>query len=454
MEIAGRIVAGLTLACATPCAAQSSLQAMIGNPADLKISASVRVRYEALDGQARTGVNAHDELLAIKTALLAEYHQGNWRVGAELDDSRAYLGKPGSSAGVNDVNAFEPVQAYVGAQFPGAFGKGSKASFQAGRFTMLLGSRRLVTADEYRNATSAMTGLRVDLKSASGAAATLFYVLPQQHLPEDQPSVLKNRVQLDHEGFDLSLWGALISRPLPMKGLSAEMGFYRLDERDTPGRATRDRHLSTISARLVRDPAPGRLDFDLEGAVQRGRISASTAPGAGVLDVDAGFVHAGLGYTFAGPAHARLSATYDYVSGAGPNGSYNRFDTLYGSRRAEFGPSGIYSTIGRANISSPGVRLEVAPGKRFDAMLGWRAMWLANRRDAFSSTGVRDVSGASGSFAGHQIDARLRYWLVPGLLRGEINADWLAKGRFLRVAPNAPQTGNTRYISTALIASF
>jgi hypothetical protein len=37
---------------------------------------------------------------------------------------------------------------------PEAFGPGSKLGFQAGRFTLNLGSRRLVAADDYRNTTS------------------------------------------------------------------------------------------------------------------------------------------------------------------------------------------------------------------------------------------------------------------------------------------------------------
>jgi hypothetical protein len=35
-----------------------------------------------------------------------------------------------------------------------------------------------------------------------------------------------------------------------------------------------------------------------------------------------------------------------------------------------------------------------------------------------------------------------------------VDAVWLAKGRFLSTAPNAPHTGDTHYISTGLIATF
>lgn len=87
-------------------------------------------------------------------------------------------------------------------------------------------------------------------------------------------------------------------------------------------------------------------------------------------------------------------------------------------------------------------------------MFSYRPMWLASARDAFSSSGVRDASGRSGSFAGHQFDARWRYWLAPKRLRLELNGLVLAKGGFLRNAPNAPVGKATAYGSVALTASF
>ncbi len=98
--------------------------------------------------------------------------------------------------------------------------------------------------------------------------------------------------------------------------------------------------------------------------------------------------------------------------------------------------------------------MEASPSKAVDWFIGYRLMWLADRSDAFSTTGVRDAAGRSGSFAGHQIDARLRRWLVPDRLRFEVDGVWLAKGRFLRDAPNAPPSRDTRYLSLNLTASF
>lgn len=431
-----------------------TLQSVIGDPDHFKLSGSVRARYEVLDGQPRAGFRPEDEQLALRSTLAAEYRDGAFRIGGEMFDSRAWLDRPGSAISANEVNTFELVQAYVGADFKDAFGKGSAAAVQLGRMTLNLGSRRLVAADDYRNTTNGYTGARVDLKTRDGTSATLIYTLPQVRLPDDLPSIQRAKVRWDRESFDLRLWGGIVARPRTIAGATAELTYFRLQERDAPGRPTRDRDLHTVGGRLIRDPKAGRLDFEAEGFYQFGNIRASTAAAAPVLDVDAWFVHLDAGYTFPGPARLRLSVEYDRASGDGPGGGYGRFDTLFGMRRADLAPAGIYNAIGRANISTPGLRAEIAPGKRFDAFAVYRAMWLADRTDAFSTTGVRDATGASGNFAGHQVEARARYWLVPGFLRGEVNAVWLAKGRFLKTAPNAPRTGDTHYLATALTATF
>lgn len=447
------LLASLSLPAAARAEAPT-LQAAIGNPDQFKLSGSYRARLELLEGQPRAGFRAEDRQLALRGTLLAEYRKGPIRVVGELYDSRAYLTRPGGTLSANEVNTFELVQAYLAADLKDVLGAGSSTQVQAGRMMLNLGSRRLVAADDYRNTTNSYTGLRADLKSRDGTTATLIYTLPQLRLPDDLPSVRANQTQWDRESFDLRLWGGLVARPRTLLGATAELGYFRLQERDAPGRPTRDRDLHTVNARLIREPKAGRWDFEVEGIYQLGGIAESAAANAARLPVSAWFLHADLGYTFPGKARLRLSAEYDRASGDGPGRSFGRFDTLFGMRRADLAPSGIYNAIGRANISTPGVRIEAAPGKRLDMFAVYRAMWLADRTDSFSTTGVRDASGQSGSFAGHQVEGRLRYWLVPGFLRGEVNAIWLAKGRFLRTAPNAPPTGDARYLSTVLTVTF
>lgn len=413
----------------------------------LELSATVRARFETIDGQARTGFNSSDDLFSFRTILTADYHiTPDVHVVGELWDSRAYNGNRGTPISTGEVNTLEPAQAYLGIALPGALGKGTKVDLQAGRFLLALGSRRLVAADDYRNTTNSSTGLRADVAAPGGWKATLVYVLPQLRLPDDRDSLLDNDVALDRESFDTVLWGGLVTRTNTLAGAMAEVGLLHFGERDAPGRPTRNRSLDTVSARLIRNPKPATWDFELEGIVQRGTVSTGLAANAPSQDVRAWFVHGDLGYTFAGGWKPRIALEYDHASGDGRGGSYGRFDPILGMRRADLAPGALYNAILRSNFISPGVRLEAAPNAKTDLMVSVRSFWLAAREDAFSSTGVRDPSGKSGSFAGHQLDARLRYSLTPKI-RLEADVVLLAKGRFLREAPNAPPGSWTRYLS-------
>ncbi len=442
-------------AIALTCVSAASAQTAPAQPQEgLALSGSVRVRYEVIDGQVRPGINPRDELVSIRTTLLAEYRKGPLRIGAELYDSRAYGGDLTSGLTTSEVNVLEPVQAYVAADLGSVLGRGSRTSLQVGRFTLNLGSRRLVAADDYRNTTNGYTGLRADFRGSDGTQAVLIYTLPQVRLPDDPVSTLDNRHKFDREGFDLQLWGGLVSRPRVIAGAMAELGYFGLAERDSPTRQTRNRHLHNFSVRFIRESAPGKADFEIETIYQLGTVRASLASAAPEIDVSAWFLHVDAGYTFPGPLKARFSVEYDHASGDRAGGSYGRFDTLFGMRRADLAPSGIYNAIGRANIRTLGIRLEMAPTPRLDGFMVYRAMWLAERTDTFSTTGVRDASGRSGRFAGHQIEGRIRWWAIPKRLRAELNGVWLGKGLFLEAAPNAPRMGNTRYVSVALTTIF
>src|SRR5690606_19199789 len=181
--------------------------------ATLQVSGSVRARYEYLDGQYRPGFDARDDQLAVRSTLQARWQYGSWRLVGELADSRAYAVDAGSVVTANEVNVFEPVQAYVQRDFATPFGAGSSAMLRAGRFALNLGSRRLVASDDYRNTAQGYTGVHADLRTAASTQWQLFFVLPQQRRPDQATQVRDHDWKLDHEGRDLSLWGALVTRP-------------------------------------------------------------------------------------------------------------------------------------------------------------------------------------------------------------------------------------------------
>ena len=112
--------------------------------------------------------------------------------------------------------------------------------------------------------------------------------------------------------------------------------------------------------------------------------------------MSAWFAHLEAGYSFRHPWAPRIALEFDYASGDRRGGKFGRFDTLFGMRRADLAPAGLYNAVGRANLLAPGVRAEIAPSKRLDVFAAYRPLWLALRTDSFSTTGVRDASGSSG----------------------------------------------------------
>lgn len=425
----------------------------LAQPADgWKVTGSVRVRYEVVDGQPRPGANASDELINLRSILLIERRSGPLRLGVEVYDSRIYGADRGTPIGTTEVNTLEPVQAYA------ALDLKSKTlgpvTLQAGRFTANIGSRRLIASDDYRNTINGYTGVRLDM-APGGIRTNLLYLQPQVRRPDGIDDLLDNRQKLDRNSRDLEIWGGVVAKPNAVAKAMVEAAYYHFEERDAAGSPTRDRSLDNLSARIIRDPKAGKWDFEVEAIRQTGQISVSTAPTAARQDVSAGFFHADLNYSFPGALRPRLGAEFDWIEGDHPGGKYSRFDTLFGNRRAELAPPGLYGAVGRANLITPGVRLELAPAEPWDGFIAARGLWIEAREDAFSTSGDRDPSGQSGRYAGFQVEGRWRYWLIKDRLRTEVDAAWLDKAGVLKTAPNAPRNGDEeRYVSLNLTAQF
>jgi hypothetical protein len=67
---------------------------------------------------------------------------------------------------------------------------------------------------------------------------------------------------------------------------------------------------------------------------------------------------------------------------------------------------------------------------------------------------LRDPAGNSGSFVGHQLEARVRWDIRPGKLRLEAGGAYLFGGEFIRNAPNATGQGDTAYGYLSLEITF
>ena len=432
-------LAGLCALLAWPCVAQAE---------DGKLDASleVRVRAEAIDGQFRPGVVDSDIAVLTRVLAFAEYDAGPVRIGGEVIDARSFFERKGSSVSTTEVDTLEPIQAYVSTDVS------DKAKLTAGRWTLNLGSRRVIARNAFRNTINSFTGANLVVGTKT-AGATLFWALPQTRLPDEADRLRDNAAELNRERGAPRLWGAWSHAAL--LGATAEAYLYRLAEADSPDILTRDRHLWTAGARFFRAPKAGAWDHDVEGAYQWGHTRQSTAI-TDLVDrsVAAGFFHGEGGYTFAGGWQPRPVLGFDYGSGDGSSSKYTRFDTLYAARGFDFGPTSYYGALTRTNIVSPFARLDVKPSKRADAQATLRPLWLASATDSFANTGVRDSTGSASKWAGLQLDARVRRSLIPDRLRASAGFALLFKGRFLHDAANAPNTGDTHYGYLELTANF
>ena len=422
----------------------------------LSLSADHRARYEYLDNQFRAGRPGNDEIVALRTRVRAHLRLTDWlSAGAEFQDSRVYLDDDDTPLNTTFVNAAELLRAYLELSLDGPFG--GRQTAQLGRLTMDVGSRRLVAKNLFRNTRNAFTGVDWRWRHGERRELRAFYTLPIERLPQEVERLRDNEAEFDEESFDLQFWGLFYGDELPWGDLAELYGFglYERDSRDaTDGEEIEGRRLGTLGFRLLRAPREGHFDYQLESMLQFGASRSSIAVSRS-LDHFAHYQHLTLGYTFARPWSPRLLLHYDYASGDRDptDGSNERFDTLFGARRFEYGPTSLYGAFARANINTPAIRLELRPGAKWTAFVDYRAVWLASDRDEWAGTGVRDPSGDSGSFVGQQVELRVRWRPLPGNLLLETGYAHLFAGEFIDEAPNA-NGGDTNYVYSQVLLEF
>lgn len=416
-------------------------------PAWLELGGTYRVRYEAISSSLFPGVGESDRLLAER--LLFAARAGNQKVFGlvELEDARTQLDDPATPLGTDDVNTVEILQAHLGLGFSDALQKGDRLGVLAGRLTIDLGSRRLVSRSRYPNTLSGFTGLQGSWRGPGGAKGIevqAFYLLPVDRLPIERDRLDDNDQEADRENSHVRFWGLFLADLELEAGLRGELYLFSLEEEDSPRTPTRNRDFVTLGGRLLKAPARARWDYEVETALQNGESRRSAAAtDRNDLDHEAWFAHAHAGWTFEARYAPRLALRYDYASGDSDPGDDDNgsFDPLFGARDFEFGPTGIFGLIPRTNISSPGIVLELTPKASQQLMFGYRPGWLASPKDGLTSIGARDPSGNSGSFIGHLVEGRLRWDLLPGNISVDVGAVYVDAGEFL----TSQQVDDTTY---------
>jgi hypothetical protein len=453
----------ICLACVSNAVAQDkpwSLNSVLDIPGWLSISGQHRTRYETLDGQFRAGGNGDDQILVFRTNILARVSWSQWELGVELLDSRQAHADDNTKITSGDVNPLDVLQTYIQWNDADILHNGVVNNVRVGRFTMDVGSRRFVARNKFRNTINSFTGIDWSGTKANGEQLRAFYTLPVQRLPREFDRRKRNRTQGDDQDTEVAFWGGYYKLPniaLSQWNSEAELFYFGLDENDTHNRATRNRDIHTLGGRVYKNKSLNEFDYQVEAAYQFGESRATrSASDRENLDHLAYFGRAELGYSFAADWSPRLIAQFDYASGdSNPNdGDNNRFDSLYGVRRFDFGPLGIYGPFARTNVISPGLRLQLKPSPKVSLFFAHRGYWLASNKDAWVVAGVRDREGDSGSYLGQQFEARLRWDIIPENLRWEIGGAYLFEGEFADDAPNANNEGDSNFLYSQFTFSF
>ncbi len=416
----------------------------------LAISGQHRTRFENLNNQFRAGRSGGDQALVFRTNVKAIVSVDKIRFAAEMMDSRAMLDDAGTPLNTTIVNPLELLQAYV--EFPlTETGNSTGSTLKGGRITMDVGSRRFVARNRYRNTINAFTGVDLNWRSDSNSHFRAFATLPIQRRVDG--NILDNEPRLDKEYNEVKFWGLYYSpSSLPIgERHNAEIYLLGLDEKDVPGELqTRNRELFTLVGRIYTKPTPGSYYYELESAIQFGD-SRSSVTATRDLDHFAYFFHLESGYSFNTKWKPQLIFQFDYASGdKDPNdGENNRFDTLYGARRFEYGPTSIYGAFARSNVMTPGIRLKIKPAKTISSFVALRGFWLASDQDAWTTTGIRNLPSQSDKYIGTQAEARVRWDIKPKNLRLESGAAFLLSGDVMN---NANKTDSSYFYSQVVVS--
>jgi hypothetical protein len=332
----------------------------------------------------------------------------------EFIDARALL--VGAAPSTSHVDALDVLQANVGVRLQGAFLDDDVWEVRVGRRTIDLGSRRLVARNEFRNTINAFTGIDTTWMRR-GLALRGFVVTPVRRLPDDDALVAATGGPVD--GL-LPPWQPDVGTGALLVGATAAQTHAGIDILLTSlwlDEGADRRRLWSPSVWFRRAPRPGAFDFALEVMPQLGRTGDA---GRG-REHRALAIHASLGHRFDVAGRPRLVVAWDHASGDVDDDDDidHRFDSLFGARRFEYGPTGLFGPLARADLSSPAVRLELG-GADAELLLAARAAWRA----------VPTVS-TSGPWRGGLGEVRLRGW-PRGAVTPEVGVAAFAASELLR----------------------
>ena len=401
------------------------------------VSGSFRVRYESLNNPifptSSTAREQSNQRLSTRFIVNSTVSYQNLAATIEIRDSRVFLDENDPTLTANQVNTLEPTQFFITYKPERESSLYEVSAIKVGRMELDYGSRRLLAKTAYRNATNSYDGIVVEARVADWQVHGV-YVLPVSRFPTDSESLDGNERAFDKSFSERKFFGVYAAS----KDNNVKLQSYWLKEDDSEALATRNRALYTLSVDYTQ-PFDNGLITNIEVVGQTG-TSYQTAS---ANDTDEKDVRAYMLFGYVGKQitdNTFLRAEVDYISGDNDTSddTISDFDTLYGVRRFDFGPTDVYQAMPRRNLKAVGLRSVSKPAKAHNIMLGYKAMWYQKA--------PQDVN----SFIGHQVEARWRYQVRPEL-RLVLGGAYLKKGEgFAR----GDYSDNSAFLFTGALYTF
>lgn len=409
-----------------------TLQRALKLPSWMILAVQQRTRYETLSHFWQQGQVGSDQQLPQRTRFLIGIRD-IWdplRLVLEFQDSRTHLNDSGSVVTNRMVNEHDIQQLHADLATDNLWGTGLPTLFNIGRINLDIGRGRWIGRNHFRNTTNAFDGVHWRIGDERHWHVRTFFVEPVKRLATSMDPVLSRA----------KLWGIYAeSRQLSW----AHMAFHYFGDNDKGA----GRDFSMLGARVFKPGGTGKWEYEIESTYEVGTTAVRDffLPGEPGFTFGkqvvthahfAHFQHGELGYTFDRPWRPQLLGRFDYAS--------NGFDTLYGRRNFELGPTGMFGPLQRSNLISPAYRVSLKPTDDLSMFIQHRFAWLADARGEWVTSGLQDPTGASGSYIGQIVELRA-HWSVTDNIALQTGYAYFKFGGFPTHAPGHTGASDSNY---------
>lgn len=393
----------------------------------LRIRGEFRERVEGFDG---AGFNAAREDL---------YYLSRFRFNATVTPARNLT----FQAQAQDARVAKKTVGATEAPFSAPFdlrmafadigSSSSPVTVRVGRQELVYGEQRLVGHVSWLNAARAFDGAKITVRtkafSVDAFGTSVVRILDGA---------------FDRSGNGNRFAGAYATTArLILQGTVEPYVFWRRDVNlRTETLGVGDLQQTTVGVRLA-GRMPGRLDYGVEMALQRGSL--------GTDGVEAWAGHWQLRESLPGSGAVKLTGEYNYASGdADPtDGVRGTFDHLYPTPHDKYG---LADQIGWKNLHHVRAGFEVTPARGWPMTANYHSWWLAERNDGLYAAGsallARVAGGLVDRHVGQEVDVQVVRMVTPQLQLAAGYAH-IFTGRFLKQT-----TPGASYSSPYVMATY